>query len=248
MKLEEYILKQKTQLQWFKYGDANSRYFHSLMRERRRKLFIHKIKDIEGEWVQGDEAIWEATCDYYQDLFTETGGTIREDLLSSGPDGLNGKFFQSCWDIIKVDLLQVVLAFFGGSEMPKYITSACLVFLPKVEFSNSFTEYRPIRVNNFVNKIISKVICSRLGPILPRIISPNQSGFVKGRSISENIMLAQKIVQGIKNPNKGSNVVIKLNMEKAYDRVSWSFTCIMLRRMGFNERIIDMIWRTISNN
>lgn len=51
-----------------------------------------------------------------------------------------------------------------------------------------------------------------------------------------------------KKSNIGSNVVIKHDMAKAYDRISWSFTCIMLRRMGFNEMIIDMIWRTMSYN
>ncbi|XP_019236540.1 PREDICTED: uncharacterized protein LOC109216799 [Nicotiana attenuata] len=77
-KLEESILKQKTQLQWFKDGDANSRYFHSLMRGRRRKLIIHKIKDIEGEWVQGDEAIGEAACGHlsfaYDIIIFTSGG------------------------------------------------------------------------------------------------------------------------------------------------------------------------------
>ncbi|XP_009623225.2 uncharacterized protein [Nicotiana tomentosiformis] len=69
----------------FQNVDANSRYFHNLLRGRRRKLFIHKIKYIEGEWVQSDEAIGEAAYDYYQDLFTETGSTIREDLLPCIP-------------------------------------------------------------------------------------------------------------------------------------------------------------------
>ncbi|XP_019237809.1 PREDICTED: uncharacterized protein LOC109217963 [Nicotiana attenuata] len=145
-------------------------------------------------------------------------------------------------------MLNVVLDFFGGCSMPKYMTSACLVLLPKVEFPNSLTEFRPINLSNFINKIISKVICSRLAPILPRIISANQFGFVKGRNISKNIMLAQEIVHGIKKPNEGSNIVIKLDMAKAYDRVSRSYTCIMLRRMGFCEMVIDMIWRTMSNN
>lgn len=61
-------------------------------------------------------------------------------------------------------------------------------------------------------------------------------------------MLAQEIVHVIKKPTMGSNVVIKLDMANAYDRASWSFTCIMLRRMGFSEMIIDMIWSTMSNN
>ncbi|XP_019265849.1 PREDICTED: uncharacterized protein LOC109243378 [Nicotiana attenuata] len=107
---------------------------------------------------------------------------------AAGPDGMNGKFYQACWDIIKTDLLNVVLDFFGGSSMPKYMTNACIVMLPKVEFPNSLTEFRPISLSNFINKVISKVISSRLAPILPRVISDNQSSFVKGRNISENII------------------------------------------------------------
>ena len=61
---------------------------------------------------------------------------------------------------------------------------------------------------------------NKLSPILPALISPNQSGFVKGRSISENIMLAQEIIHQIPKPYVGSNAIIKLGMAKAYDRVS----------------------------
>lgn len=63
-------------------------------------------------------------------------------------------------------------------------------------------------------------------------------------------MLAQEIIHQIKKPkpNEGGNVVINLDMTKAYDRVSWSYTCLVLRRMGFGEIFIDMVWRIMSNN
>lgn len=61
-------------------------------------------------------------------------------------------------------------------------------------------------------------------------------------------MLAQEIIHNIKKPNEGDSVVIKLDMAKAYDRVSWSFICLVLMRMGFGEVIIDMIWRIMANN
>ncbi|XP_059289514.1 uncharacterized protein LOC132043044 [Lycium ferocissimum] len=167
---------------------------------------------------------------------------------AAGPDGMNGKFFQSCWDIIKIDLLAVVQSFFCGHTMPKCFSRTRLVLLPKVDHPNKLTEFRPISLSNFTNKIISKLICSRFATVLPGITSINQTGFVRGRSITENIMLAQEIIHGIKKPNHGDNVVIKLDMAKAYDRVSWSFTCLVLRRMGFCETIIDMVWRIMANN
>ncbi|XP_049362737.1 uncharacterized protein LOC125827465 [Solanum verrucosum] len=84
--------------------------------------------------------------------------------------------------------------------------------------------------------------------VLPKFISPNQSGFVKSRSISENVLLAQEIIGDINKRNKHTNVVVKLDMTKAYDRVSWVFMTKVLRKFGFSEVIIDMIWRLLSNN
>nr|XP_010327351.2 uncharacterized protein LOC104649583 [Solanum lycopersicum] len=139
-----------------------------------------------------------------------------------GPDGIGGKFYQVCFDIIQGDLMAVVNAFFNGNMLPRYMTNACLVLIPKVNHPNKLKDYRPVSLSNFTNKIISKILSTRLASILPNIVSDNQSGFVKGRSISENIMLAQKIIHGIKLPKEGRNAVIKFYMVKAYDRV-WIF-------------------------
>jgi len=61
-------------------------------------------------------------------------------------------------------------------------------------------------------------------------------------------MLAQEIIHQIEKPTIGSNVLIKLDMAKAYDRVSWSYICLVLRKMGFDEVFIDMTWRIMYNN
>ncbi|KAH0705908.1 hypothetical protein KY285_010432 [Solanum tuberosum] len=283
LKLEESILKQKTQLQWFKEGDANTKYFHALIRGRRRRLFIHKICTGNDVWIQGDDQIAQAACDYFQGMFTGQNRRIDERILqhlptlvtpdqnqklqemptleelkqvvfamnpnsAPGPDGIGGKFYQACWNIIKEDLLAVVQYFFCGHIMPKFMSHACLVLLPKKEQPNNFSDLKPISLSNFSNKIISKLLSMILADIIPLLIADNQSGFVRGRSITESIMLAQEITHDIKRPKEGDNVVIKLDMTKAYDRVSWSFTCLVLRRLGFGEFFIDLVWRTMSNN
>ena len=94
-------------------------------------------------------------------------------------------------------------------------------------------DLRPIVLSNIISQIISKKLSTRLSPILPNMISLNKSGFVKGRSFSENIMLAQEITHQIKISNVGSNVIIKLHMVKAYDRVSLAYICFVLRNMSF---------------
>ena len=267
LKLEDTILKQKTQLQWFKDGDTNSKYFHSIIRGRRRKLFIHKIVTKEGDWIQGENNIAHEVCEHFKTIFIGENKYIEEQHLecipkmvnqdhntqltelpdmdelkkvvfsmnpnsAAGPDGMNGYFFQKCWNIIKNDLIEVVHAFFSGQMIPRYFSHSCIVPLPKVNNPNKLTEFRPISLSNFTSKIISKLVITRLSPILPTLISTNQYGFVKGRSISENIMLAQEIIHHIRKPNIGSNVIIKLDMAKAYERVSWAYICFVLRKIG----------------
>lgn len=63
--------------------------------------------------------------------------------------------------------------------------------------------------------MISRVVHDRLEKMLPSLISFIQSGFIKGRSIFENILLTQEIVTDIRLRGKPANVVIKLDMAKA---------------------------------
>lgn len=62
-------MKQKAPLQWFKEGDTNYKFFHSWIRGKRRKLFIHRIQE-NRKWIQVDENIGKAACKYYQQMFT----------------------------------------------------------------------------------------------------------------------------------------------------------------------------------
>lgn len=61
-------------------------------------------------------------------------------------------------------------------------------------------------------------------------------------------MLAQEITHKIKTQNIGSNVIIKIDMAKAYDKVSLSYICLVLKRMVFEETFIDMVWRIMTND
>ncbi|KAK6784876.1 hypothetical protein RDI58_018331 [Solanum bulbocastanum] len=117
---------------------------------------------------------------------TPTEEEIKEAVFSSnsesacGPDGFSGKFFQDCWEIIKKDITQMVIAFFCGWELPRYVTHTNLVLITKKEQVTRFMDLRPISLSAYINKVISKVIHGRLSEVLPAIISKNQIGFIKG--------------------------------------------------------------------
>ncbi|KAL9661853.1 hypothetical protein QQ045_026681 [Rhodiola kirilowii] len=90
---------------------------------------------------------------------------------SPGPDGYTGKFFQSCWNIIKDDLVATVKGFFAGLQIPNLISGAHITLLPKVKNANSIDQVRPISLCNFIHKILSRILNDRLKEVLPGLIS-----------------------------------------------------------------------------
>ena len=138
-----------------------------------------------------------------------------------GPDGYTLSFYLSCWDLIKFDLLEAVIDFFKGSAVPNGFGHTFIALIPKKEITTTWADFRPICLCNNFLKLLSKILNERLNPYLPLMITENQSGFVKGRSIADNILLTQELILALDHRVRGANLVLKLDMLKAYDRVNW---------------------------
>lgn len=117
-KLEESMLKQKIQLQWFKEGDVKFKYFHALISGRRRKLFIHKIQDEEGTWIQGDEAIANTACQHFQHIFTGQEIAINEEVLNYIPTLVTEKKNIKMQEMPTLEELRVVVFSMNPNSAP----------------------------------------------------------------------------------------------------------------------------------
>ncbi|XP_071918896.1 uncharacterized protein [Coffea arabica] len=172
---------------------------------------------------------------------------LMDGKSAAGPDGFTGKFFTFAWEVIGQDVYNAVLSFFCGADLLRFITSTSIVLIPKKPNPQEFSHFRPISLCNFFNKLLSRILADRVAVLLPKIISPQQTGFVKGRNITENFLLAQEVVSSMGKKNRGGNVLMKLDMFKAYDWVSWGHIINVLRKFGFGEIFIDLVWRLLSN-
>ena len=85
---------------------------------------------------------------------------------AAGPNGFNGTFYHFCWDLIKLDICAAVQEFFRLGVIQKFLNLNLVVLLPKVKGACSVSQFRPIALSNFLFKIITKILPSRLSLIL----------------------------------------------------------------------------------
>lgn len=159
---------------------------------------------------------------------------------AAGPDGLNAAFYQHFWGILGKDVFLCCKNWLKDVTFPAELNDTNLVLIPKKATVERMQDLRPIALCNVMYKILAKVLANRLKQILPDIISENQSAFVPGRNISDNVLIAFETIHSMKQKKSGSEggVALKLDISKAYDRVDWRYLQRRLKSMGFDDKFV----------
>lgn len=132
-------------------------------------------------------------------------------------------FFKAAWSLLGPEVLSSISQFFTSAFLPAATNTTILTLVLKRQGATAITDYRPISCCNTLYKVISKLLVHRLKQILPTLILPNQTAFVQGRLLVENTVLAAEIVDGY-HRNKGpKRMVLKVDITKAFDTISWEF-------------------------
>ncbi|CAN1760768.1 LINE-1 retrotransposable element ORF2 protein, partial [Linum perenne] len=165
-----------------------------------------------------------------------------------GPDGYPGRFFQAHWDMVGNDLCAEIRAFFETSTVLHHWNDTFISLIAKVSHPESIGQFRPISVANFRMKVISKVLSNRLKPLLPNMVSELQAAFTGNRAIQDNVIVVHEVMHKLRIRKKGNNCdfVLKVDMLKAYDRVSCEFLFKTLEALGFNSVWIGWIRALVS--
>jgi hypothetical protein len=76
---------------------------------------------------------------------------------------------------------------------------------------------------------------NRMTGIASKLISPSQTIFMSGRNIMEGVVMLHETIHEI-HRKKMSGIMLKLDFEKAYDKVNWEFLYQTLRIKGFSDK------------
>jgi hypothetical protein len=164
-----------------------------------------------------------------------------------GPDGFTTEFFKSSWSVVGEDVVAAIQSFFESGLLLKELNATILTLVPKKPNASFMGDFRPIACCNVIYKCITKIISNRMIPILDSLVSWNQSAFIPGRNISENVLLAQELVRNYHRKGGQPRCTMKIDLMKAYDSVNWEFILHCLACFGFPVKFINWIRECITS-
>lgn len=158
---------------------------------------------------------------------------------SPGPDGFTVEFYKCFWNDLSIFLLRSTNAAFEAGSMIKHRKVGNIILLPKGNKPRQFLRnWRPISLLNVSYKLASAAIANRIKTVLPILVSDDQTGFVPGRYIGENIRLIYDLLQ-FTDLNSLNGMLLLIDFEKAFDTVSHEFIQKTLQLFNFGPDIIN---------
>jgi len=235
----ESIFRQKARTNWLVHGDANSKYYHSVIRWRRLRNEVKgvyvgvRLENVQFRKLSAE--VSESMISNITEQKVKEAVRMCEGSKSPGPDGFNFNFIKHNWEALKHDILTAVQSFQVDGNIPKGCNASFIALVPKVRDPSKLDEYRPISLVGSMYKIISKVLSCCMKKVLSLVIDECQSTFLKDRGLLDSVVVANEVVEELRRCGK-RGLCLKVDYEKAYDSISWVFLIDMLQRLGFHRR------------
>jgi hypothetical protein len=148
--------------------------------------------------------------------------------------------------LVKSDIIALVEDFHQGTLDIKRLNYGIVTLLPKVKEAEKMQQFRPICLLNCLYKWFTESLTIRLEHVADRIIHKVQTAFIKRRNIMNGVLALHEIFHETKRRGE-IGVILKLDFEKAYDKVHWGFLLQCLRKRGFNETLCKWIQDVLQN-
>ncbi|KAA3468779.1 Retrovirus-related Pol polyprotein LINE-1 [Gossypium australe] len=230
---EGLLWRPKARCDWLQFGDRNTKFFHSRTLQRRKFNRILALRVNNGEWCSDQSILSDEAVKFFENLYGEnprpmTGipsnifpclkkqdinflnksvlnDEIKNALFYMDPlkapesDGFHAHFFQSQWDLVG----GAVQGIFAGNRIEGELNNTLTVLIPKKDRPEDFSQFQPINLCSVMYKLVMKVIADRFKMVFLNFISPEQVGFITGRNISDNVIIAQEVIHSMRSKKAG---------------------------------------------
>ena len=160
---------------------------------------------------------------------------------SPGTDGLPAEFYKFFWNDISDTLIKALNYGYEVGQLSVTQRRGVIKLLPKKDTIPHFIKnWRPISLLNCDYKIATKAIANRIKKVIPNVINQDQTGFIKGRFIGENIRLIDSLIKYSVDRNI-PGLLLFLDFEKAFDTLEWHFIRKALQHFGFGQSLINWV-------
>ncbi|GAU49838.1 hypothetical protein TSUD_408070 [Trifolium subterraneum] len=245
----------------FVKGDANSKYFHSVLASRRRGNAISTIQ-VGGITLEGVNPIRQAVVSHFKANNMDRPGidnlvfkrlspldscslTIPfsttevkaavwdcDNYKSPSPDEINFCFIKDFWGELQGDVMRFITEFHRNDKLTKGLNSTFIALIPKIDSPQRLNDFRTISLVGCLYKVLVKVLVNRLRLFIGCVISESQTAFVKDRQILDGILIVNEVVDEARKSKK-ELMLFKVDFKKAYDSVDWGYLDDVMGRMTF---------------
>lgn len=157
-----------------------------------------------------------------------------------GHDGIPMEIFKQLWPTLGKDYREMILEGMENKAFNERVTKGLITLIPKEGDPHDLNYWRPITLLTSIYKIYAKTLQLRLQPMLSDVISPEQTAFLPLRYILDNIVLTQETLHWAK-VSRQPTVFLKIDFSKAYDKISWRFLFLAMKKMGMSEKFVEWV-------
>jgi retron-type reverse transcriptase len=125
------------------------------------------------------------------------------------------------------------------------INSSVIALIPKKDNPKKVDDFRPISLLNYSLKCITKILSTRLQRVILDLVHQNQYGFIKGRTIQDCLAWAFQFLH-LCHQAKKEIVILKLDFEKAFDKLEHQVILQVMKHKSFPDRWINWIENILS--
>ena len=270
MEVERIYWKTRFKMRCVKLDDENTDYFHAMATQSYRKNYITFINDEDGNPVQNHDhkatIIWKSFKERLgksidppmlfnleeliqpKNLFELEAPFTMDEIdqvikdipteRAPRPDGFNGSFLKNAGILSNRTFILRFGIFFEGNCDIQSINTAFITLILKIANPLNMNDFRPISLVRLPLKIVTKLMANRAQKIITSVIHQNQYGFIKGRNIQDCLGYA---FEYLCHQSKKPIIILKLDFEKAFDKIEYKAIISMLKAKGFGPRWITWV-------